>query len=393
MAAIVAAVLLAGCEEEEIRVYTAPADPVERGFSTDAQRGSSTDAQRGSSTRGETGMHWVVPEGWREVGSDQPMRVATLLAGEGERAMEFAVTVFPGDTGGLLANVNRWRGQVGLAPVSAEELEEHVREFRSNGLRGWVMRIGGEGVEGPVEDEQRGSLTRGETGVEMLAGIVEDPAGFTWFVRGVGSPEVVSAHEGDFVGFVRSFHIDAAGGHEHGHVHVHGAVEDEGAGLRPAAKREELSWEVPPHWEAQPPPTPIVYAMFNAPSDGGTAVVTVTPLRGDGGGLLANVNMWRGQIGLEPVSEVGQVPVERVRVGDVDAVVLHVVGGSLNEERRESLTRGETNAIVVAIVPEGDRTWFFRLTGPAAAVDIEKPSLIRLVESVRFTGKEDHVGH
>ena len=29
----------------------------------------------------------------------------------------------------------------------------------------------------------------------------------------------------------------------------------------------------------------------------------MTVLQGDGGGLLSNVNRWRGQLGLEPVEE------------------------------------------------------------------------------------------
>jgi hypothetical protein len=32
---------------------------------------------------------------------------------------EVTVSAFPGDTGGLLANLNRWRGQIGLEPVQA----------------------------------------------------------------------------------------------------------------------------------------------------------------------------------------------------------------------------------------------------------------------------------
>ena len=35
----------------------------------------------------------------------------------------------------------------------------------------------------------------------------------------------------------------------------------------------------------------------------GSANVSMTVLQGDGGGLLGNVNRWRGQLGLEPVEE------------------------------------------------------------------------------------------
>ena len=47
---------------------------------------------------------------------------------------EIAVTVFPGNVGGLTANVNRWRGQIGLAPLAPAELEANLDHLDANGL-------------------------------------------------------------------------------------------------------------------------------------------------------------------------------------------------------------------------------------------------------------------
>lgn len=49
------------------------------------------------------------------------MRLATFTFGS---ASECAISAFPGDTGGLVPNVNRWRQQLGLEPLSDAEVAE-----------------------------------------------------------------------------------------------------------------------------------------------------------------------------------------------------------------------------------------------------------------------------
>jgi hypothetical protein len=58
-----------------------------------------------------------IPEGWRQLSPGQ-MQVAKFAVPEKDGAKaEVFVSVFPNDTGGTLANVNRWRKQLGLAEV------------------------------------------------------------------------------------------------------------------------------------------------------------------------------------------------------------------------------------------------------------------------------------
>jgi len=60
------------------------------------------------------------PSGWRRA-PDRPARAFTLFAGAGE-ALECYVTSLGGDAGGALANVNRWRGQLGLTSITQTDL-------------------------------------------------------------------------------------------------------------------------------------------------------------------------------------------------------------------------------------------------------------------------------
>lgn len=130
---------------------------------------------------------WVVPAGWTKLEGDKPMRVATYRAGEGANAIEVAISVFPGDAGGLLGNVNRWRGQVKLAPLTQEQLAANITPFEVTGFAGNTMRLKGEAQH-------------------MLGAAIKDTKNErTWFVKIMGSPAAIEAQEATFIAFAKSF--------------------------------------------------------------------------------------------------------------------------------------------------------------------------------------------
>lgn len=69
---------------------------------------------------------WALPEGWREQrSSGGSMRFATIRTGSEKDSPE--LTIIPLPTGpdpqeNILANVNRWRDQLALPPIKADEL-------------------------------------------------------------------------------------------------------------------------------------------------------------------------------------------------------------------------------------------------------------------------------
>ncbi len=66
-------------------------------------------------------LHWQTPKGWTEL-PGSAMRVATFQLPKGPGKAEVTVVALPGDVGGELANVNRWRGQIALPPIAEGEL-------------------------------------------------------------------------------------------------------------------------------------------------------------------------------------------------------------------------------------------------------------------------------
>lgn len=97
---------------------TGPKDAVE------AQVGAVTDFLKTVRFTAEGKPEWTLPEGWQQrAGND--IRFATLVISGEQKPLELSVTVLPksgDDPTYILMNVNRWRNQLGLPPVTAEEL-------------------------------------------------------------------------------------------------------------------------------------------------------------------------------------------------------------------------------------------------------------------------------
>lgn len=79
---------------------------------------------------------WQLPEGWREE-AGTGMRFATLIVDEQSPPLELTVIALP-TVGGdfseqLLANVNRWRGQLTLPPLTQDDLARETQTIRLSG--------------------------------------------------------------------------------------------------------------------------------------------------------------------------------------------------------------------------------------------------------------------
>lgn len=116
------------------------------------------------------------------------MRKATyVIVGDGGASAELAISAFPGDVGGEIANVNRWRGQVGLAPVSDAEAAAAVMRLEVNALQIGVVDLGDSGAGG-----------------NRLLGAIVPFDGTTWFFKLVGPDALVAKEKPGFIEFVKT---------------------------------------------------------------------------------------------------------------------------------------------------------------------------------------------
>jgi hypothetical protein len=99
---------------------------------------------------------------------------------------EVTVSAFPGDVGGTLANVNRWRGQLGCAPVEAAELPKFITSLDLRGAAATLVDI-------TSENKQK----------RMMA-IIAPRDGQTWFFKLLGDEPAVTDAKDAFVQFVKS---------------------------------------------------------------------------------------------------------------------------------------------------------------------------------------------
>lgn len=203
--ALAAAALASGCDRDPprpppespqqaaaARGVTAPALPPPGAEAPPASGTPAGDANRMSApgfTAVAAGgrLAWTLPEGWtEEAGSG--VRYATIVAGE----VEIAVTTFPGDVGGLLANVNRWRAQVGLGPIEADALPQATQAVtRDDGEPATIVEIAG------------------AEGTTLLAAVVPS-GGQTWFLKATASAERIAGIREAFAALVRSVRPSAS---------------------------------------------------------------------------------------------------------------------------------------------------------------------------------------
>jgi hypothetical protein len=122
---------------------------------------------------------WKLPSTWVQETIDRPMRVATFQAPTSLGDIEVALTRFGGTVGGTLANINRWRGQMGLPAVDESQLVNLVSVFETPGYSGYSTRITGDNTE-------------------MHAWAIYDiNADHTWFVRATATTEAIDELQQD----------------------------------------------------------------------------------------------------------------------------------------------------------------------------------------------------
>ena len=95
--------VLVSCKDDEIRTYRVATDSTVETPALPAVEKPEPETPAQS-------VVWQAPEDWKEEKAGQFLTAAYALPGGGR----VTVSKLAGDGGGLAANLNRWRGQVGL---------------------------------------------------------------------------------------------------------------------------------------------------------------------------------------------------------------------------------------------------------------------------------------
>ncbi len=204
---LLSTLILSGCRDRQITAYRAPKDPapavqpqaphqhqglpadhppVDAGNASPAPDGDmATMANTAVPTAGGSDLKWTAPESWTPKAGSAMRKGSYAVKGDGAEA-DFSITAFPGDTGGLHANLNRWRGQVGLPNASPAELDASIQHLDGLG-----------GMHFDVVD------LIGPSGTRML-GAITSYNGNSWFFKLMGPDALVAGEKQAFIEFLHT---------------------------------------------------------------------------------------------------------------------------------------------------------------------------------------------
>ena len=296
-------------------------------------------------------LSWSTPEGWVER-PPATFRDANFLVSGDERA-ECYLTTIGGEAGGLEPNINRWRSQLSLPPLDEAAIASLPR----------VPWLGGEAILVDVAGRWTGMMG-GEAGEDWrLVGLLQIRHEQSRFLKMVGPAAVIGPQLDAFRALADSFRV--------------GADEQEAAAAPVAAGDVErtatLAWHAPAGWTRGPdkPMRDVIYL-----SEGGRVECSATVLGGTGGGVLANINRWCGQLGAPELQEEDLAALEHVEVAGGDGVLVRLERGpAATADPAQELLLG-----AVALLPE--RAVFVKMTGPREAVEAQRPALLEFCRSL-----------
>ncbi len=196
----IAALLLIGCKRQQIVYYEiAKEDNRIEQVAGDISGNSELNMEsRGlpPETLGSTANpHWTLPEGWLPGKTSTMRRGSFTVMGPDNQGVDISVTTFPGDVGGEVMNINRWRRQIGLSPISIDSLNEHIVTKKINDM---TFRIVDFSAELPKLDDKYLQRT-------IVATINHE--GNSWFFKMTGDAPLVALQEETFMGFLTSVHF------------------------------------------------------------------------------------------------------------------------------------------------------------------------------------------
>jgi hypothetical protein len=186
------ALSLSACQRDEVAHYRVPKEQspaAAPGGPPATPPGMAGEVPAPPRPTGGGALAWTLPKGWTETRGGDAMRFATLKAPV-EGRVDVSVTVLPGAAGGELANVNRWRGQIGLPPLDEAAL--------AGARRAVAARAGEVSLYDFTSDGQSRS--------RVIAGLAS-VGGNAWFIKMTGDERAVGAARLDFLRIVESLRL------------------------------------------------------------------------------------------------------------------------------------------------------------------------------------------
>ncbi len=382
LALAAAALSLAACRDNKVATYrvpkeTDPTPPPAADASAPANTSGNAMASTPVATAAGDALVWTAPATWKAKAPGAMRKGSYSVPGEAGTEADFSITAFPGDVGGEAANINRWRGQTGLPPIANGEVDAAVTRFEKNGLKFSVIELVNKDAAAAAQ--------------HMLAAQVPF-SGSTWFFKLAGPDTLVASQKAAFFAFLETVKPGGAAVSEpvsttSGPVSTPAAptvtlpptlsapaTPSMASTAVPTASGSGLAWSAPAGWTAKAPGA-MRKGSYTVSGSGGDADLAITAFPGEVGGELANLNRWRGQVGLPPFTAAQiESNVTRIEQNGLRLVLVDFVNPS---------APAASQHMVAALVPFAGSTWFFKLSGPDATVAVAKPAFLEFLKTIK----------
>lgn len=363
--------LTAGCGRNEVKVYHVDS------ASNTADTASPTAAAPAAmpmtmpaglpapDNSGLPSLKYTLPDGWKAKPLTQ-MRVASFSVADGGKEADVSVIPMGGMAGGNLANVNRWRGQVGRAAIDEEAVQKMTEKVVIAGQDSDLFDIAG--------------TSPGSGEAERIIASVLHRDDTAWFFKMTGESDLVEKNKPAFIAFLKSVEFGGLAAPSPLDMSElppsHPAIPEMNVSstVAPAAAAgDKPAWTVPAGWQEGPLAQFLTAKFIIAGASDAKAEVNVSSLIGDGGGLAPNVTRWRGQLGLPPITDIATTPLE------VPGGLASVVDYSGTNART-----GQPARLIGVIVPHGGQTWFYKLMGDPDLVAQQKDAFTKFIQSAKY---------
>ena len=304
------------------------------------------------------------PAHWKKQPPSAFLLAKYQIEGDDGAMVDVTFSTLRSAPGGLLANINRWLGQLGQDPFADEAALKAGTQTVVSGF-GDAVFVEVEGLTPGADPKKDG----------RLIGAITEEGTNAWFFKLRGNAALATAERENFISWIAS--VKPA---EPSEVPMHGTTPGEGitppndAAVVPVGDGS-LTWQLPDGWTPAKGSSARYATVAVTGADGSKGELAVTHFPGDVGGDLANVNRWRGQIGLSPIDQAG-----------LAAEVSEITAGPKTLKLMDAT--GQQNRCAAGWVSHGGETWFFKFTGPDALVGAEKAKFTAFLESIRFNKPE-----
>ena len=344
---------LTACDQNsEIKVYRVAKAPLEEESSAPQNAmpaNAPSPSMPGGMAPAATTESVPVPPNWEAQPLSQMRQASFLVKGQNGAMADISFVSLGVSAGNVLDNVNRWLSQLGQPAIEEQRLSQvSQRLITSVGEVTVVDLIGLPQGADPAKDGR-------------IVAAMTSSGSSTLFFKMRGNAALVESQKGEFVKWVTAI-SNSKGGNK----------SPQAAGAMPMDKsgKPQIKWQIPEGWK-EVPASSMRYASFSVGDGDAKIDISIVVFPGDGGSDLDNINRWREQLALPPMSEAAVASqVSALQTPDATFASIDIAGPKVRT--------------LAAWVRRDARVWFFKATGPNTAIEKEKSSFVKFIQSIRF---------